>query len=258
MNIREDAAKFYDLQSFPIDDVPFYLERLPSPAARVLELGCGTGRVLLPLAERCGFIHGVDSSAAMLAICQDKLNRSGISPSRANVSQGDIGDLHVDGVFDLIIAPFRVLQLLETDAELSGLMNGIHQSLAPGGSAILNTFHPNRPREELLKHWCFPGERIDGDSELLEGGRLVRSYRQPRLQPDPLVLYPELVYRRYSESGTLEEEALMKIAMRCWYPEELERLVTDHGFQVTGKWAGYNGEVWGGGLELVIQFGAPS
>ena len=73
MDIRAEAASYYDLNPNTPNDVPFYRAKIPSPAAHVLELGCGTGRVLLPLAESCGYIHGIDLSDAMLAICQTKL-----------------------------------------------------------------------------------------------------------------------------------------------------------------------------------------
>jgi SAM-dependent methyltransferase len=254
VNIREDAAKYYDIQSIPIDDVAFYRARIPSPEARVLELGCGTGRVLVPLASECGFIHGIDSSAAMLAQCREKLDRAGLPAGKAQVTHGDITDIYVDGRFDLIIAPFRVVQNLETDVQVSGLMYGIRRHLAPGGTAILNAFHPNRPPEEMRKTWCTSDEHLDGETALPDGGRLVRSHRRPCLQSDPLVCYPELIYRQYAASGALEDEAVLKIAMRCWYPAELEKMVADHGFRTTGRWGGYQGEVWGEGPELVIQF----
>ena len=254
MNIREDAAKYYDLQSIPIDDVAFYGARIPSPDAHILELGCGTGRVLLPLACQCGFIHGIDSSAAMLAQCREKLGRAALPAGKARVTEADITDFHLNVRFDLIIAPFRVMQNLETDDQVSGLMNGIRSHLAPGGAAILNAFYPNRPPDEMRRTWCNTGEHLDGETALPDGGRMVRSHRRPRLQPHPLVCYPELIYRQYAASGALEDEAVLKIAMRCWYPEELEKLVSDHGFRVTDRWGGYKGETWGQGSELVIQF----
>ena len=46
----------------------------------------------------------------------------------------------------------------------------------------------------------------------------------------------------------------MKIAMRCWYPDDLMKLIEDHGFRVAARWGGYAGEKWGEGQELVIQF----
>jgi len=79
-DISENAARYYDLSpEFP-DDIPFYEQRLPSPASRILELGCGTGRVLLSLVEKCGYILGVDVSEAMLSLCRQKLAENGIPP----------------------------------------------------------------------------------------------------------------------------------------------------------------------------------
>ena len=68
-----------------------------------------------------------------------------------------------------------------------------------------------------------------------------------------MVLYPELIYRRY-HGKALVDEAVLKIAMRCYYPEEFLRLVEDHGFRVTGQWGGYAGEMYGDGGELVVAF----
>ena len=68
-DMRAEAAKYYDVNPTIPDDLAFYRACLPSSDATVLELGCGTGRVLLPLATMCGFVHGIDQSQAMLARC---------------------------------------------------------------------------------------------------------------------------------------------------------------------------------------------
>ena len=68
-----------------------------------------------------------------------------------------------------------------------------------------------------------------------------------------LVLYPELVYRRYGGDELLEEVA-MPIVMRCWYPDQITKLVEDQGFRVRNTWGGYHGEAFGEGGELVVQF----
>lgn len=253
MNIREDTAKFYDIQPIPIHDVPFYEARV-SLQTQVLELGCGTGRVLLPLAQRCRFIHGVDASPAMLALCREKVQRANLPPERVQLTEADITSVHLGQQFDLIIAPFRVMQNLETDAQVSGLMQRIREHLAPNGQAILNAFNPSLPPDEMRQNWCRAEEQWDSETVLPDGGKLVRSHIRPRLQSEPLVCYPELIYRRYGISGSLEEESVMKIAMRCWYPQELEQMVTANGFHITDRWGGYGGEVWGNGPELVIQF----
>jgi len=72
MDARNRAAEYYDANPVFPNDVPFYLARIPSPRARILELGCGTGRVLDSLVGACGYIHGIDHSEEMLARCLAK------------------------------------------------------------------------------------------------------------------------------------------------------------------------------------------
>ena len=74
------------------------------------------------------------------------------------------------------------------------------------------------------------------------------------MDKERLVLYPELIYRLY-EGDVLKEEAVLKLVMRCYYPAEFESLITSHGFRIVNRWGGYQGETYGAGPELVIQFG---
>lgn len=251
-DIRTQVASYYDLSPSNPHDLPFYERQIPSPEARVLELGCGTGRVLLPLVDVCGFIQGVDRSEAMLSLCRRKLAAATVPLTKARVRRGDISDLDLGQRFDLIIAPFRVLQNLETDAQVDGLFETVHKHLAPGGTCILNVFQPNRDPDGLRREWCSAVERVAWEVPV-EGGRVTCHDKRVRMDPDKLVLYPELIYRRY-EGDVLVDTAVLRIAMRCYYPAEFERLVVDHGFRITGRWGGYAGEPYGGGPELVLQF----
>jgi len=253
IDIRMEAAKSYDSNpSFP-NDIPFYLERIPSPGASILELGCGTGRVTLALIPYCNYIHGIDLSPAMIAICRQKLIREGIPPANAQVEQGDITRFDLGRTFDLIIAPFRVFQNLETDAEVDGLLGNIHQHLAPGGTCILNVFKPFLFPEDLKKQWVRQEEKLSWEAPV-EGGRLECYDRRPKMDTEKLILYPELIYRRF-EGERLAEESVLKLVMRCYYPDTFVKLILDHGFTILDRWGGYAGEVYGEGPELVIQFG---
>ena len=149
VDYRSDVAKFYDHSPNVPKDVPFYINRIPAPSASVLELGCGTGRVTIPLAQHSAYVGGLDRSQSMIAICQRKLEAANVEPTRAMVQVGDITQFALDRQFDLIVAPFRVLQNQETDREVDGLLSCIRQHLAPNGSCILNAFHPNRDPEGL-------------------------------------------------------------------------------------------------------------
>ncbi|MHB0935995.1 MAG: class I SAM-dependent DNA methyltransferase [Armatimonadota bacterium] len=246
------TAEYYDLQAMRFDDVPFYLQQLPSPQARVLELGCGTGRVLIPLAAHCRQIVGVDLSEAMLAQCREKLWTADLPEGKARVLLDDIADLDLGETFDYIIAPFRVMQLLITDAALDGLFRTIGRHLAPGGTCILNAFRPFLPRERMLKEWASDKEVLDY-AAMVNGGRITRHHACRRLQADPLVTFPEFIFRRY-DGDRLVEETVEPLALRCFYAEEFTALIEDHGFLVTACWGGYSGEDYGEGPELVAAF----
>ena len=252
LDLRAEAARYYDLNPNALNDVPFYIDRLPNPDARVLELGCGTGRVSLPLAHKCGFLHGLDLSEAMLELCQEKIAQAGLSADRIVVEYADITDFDLGSQFDLIIAPFRVIQNLETDDQLEGLFRCIRKHLTPQSRCILNVFHPFRPRDELLRTWATNEEKLAWEVER-DGERMTCHDVRRRLIEDPLVLNPELIYRRWRGDKMLEE-VVLPIPMRCFYPEEFLDLIRSAGFTVTDTWGGYAGELYGQGNELVVEF----
>lgn len=252
IDFRAEVAKYYDNNPNMPKDVPFYQERVPSPAASVLELGCGTGRVAMALIPHCAYYQGIDLSPAMLNLCRQKLAQSGISPAKARADEGDITDFDLGRRFDFLIAPFRVLQNLETDAQVDGLFRCIHKHLAPGGTCILNVFKPNRDPEGLLKAWVSPEEHFYWETPV-EGGRLVCYDRRASMDRERLILYPEHIYRLY-EGEVLKEEVVHQIVLRCYYPDAFEQLIRAHGFTILNRWGGYAGEAYGEGPELVIQF----
>jgi SAM-dependent methyltransferase len=251
-DIRENAALYYDLSPENPDDVPLYAQRIPSPRARVLELGCGTGRVLIPLAGKCSRILGVDVSEAMLALCRRKLADRGLLSSRAEVRQGDITDVNLGEKFDLILAPFRVFQALETDREVSGYFTTVRNHLAAGGTSILTVFRPSLDADGLRREWITDQERFRWEVPF-HGGRVTCHDRRARMDRENLVLYPELVYRRYEENR-LVDEAVLSVSMRCYYPAALLDLIADQGFHVVNRWGGYAGEPYGEGPELIVEF----
>ena len=250
---RAGLAAYYDLEpEFP-NDIPFYRSRLPSPPGAVLELGCGTGRVSVDLAKGSSYYVGLDHSPDMSERCRARLEASGLGAERARVDVRDITDFALDHAFDLVVAPYRVLQNLESDDQVRGLFKCIRAHLSPSGRCILNAFCPNRSRAALLALWSSRGE---SESWSVSEGedRVVCIERRAGIRPDPLTLLPELVYRRYRGDEFLDESVL-RIAMRCYYPDELLERIRSEGFRVFERWGGYGGEAYGAGPELVVEFG---
>ncbi len=251
VDIRSGIARYYDLDPVPFDDIPFYLKEIPSPEVSILELGCGTGRVLIPLTKVCGYVHGIDSSEAMLAICERKLKEAGVSSQKASVSIGDIINLENLGrAFELIIAPYHVFQNLETDLEVEGFFKTVRNHLASGGSCIINTFNTD---PEILKKLQTGAENFDWEAK--DGPyQITCSSWLRKIDLEKPTLYLDAIYRRYSAEN-LEEEVVGQIVLRCYYPNQLTEIIESHGFKVMGAWGGYSGEKYGEGSELVVKFG---
>ncbi len=191
---------------------------------------------------------GVDISASMLERAREK---AGVD-AHCFIC-GDITKIRLDQHFDLIIAPFRVLQALEHDEQVKGLFGVIRAHLAPGGLAILNVFHPNLERNEMADGWPKQDETPCGNLILAGGEALVISDERRRLDSARQVLYPTLIYRRY-RAGALVDEHRNPICMRYYYPQQFIELIEAHGFSVIDRWGGYRDEPYGQGGELVVAF----
>ena len=108
-----------------------------------------------------------------------------------------------------------------------------------------------KPREELLRFWVQKEEKLAWEVER-DGDRLTcHDFR--RLATNPLVLHPELIYRRWRGDEPLEQ-VVLPIPMRVFYPDEFLDLVRSVGFTLTERWGGYAGEPYGQGKELVVEF----
>jgi SAM-dependent methyltransferase len=145
----DEYAAFYDWensQTMDRSDVVFWRDLASRINGRTLELGSGTGRLLLPIARTGVEIVGIDRSAPMLAQAHDRLRRLK-TPVRASIVRGDMRHLPFDRAqpFDLIIAAYGVLQSLTRDRDLSATLKAAVDLLAPGGVFGLDLV-PDVPR----------------------------------------------------------------------------------------------------------------
>ena len=146
MDPFDTYARFYDLDYAGFDDdvqmVQQFALRCGSP---VLELGCGTGRLLLPLAGAGFELTGVDASAAMLAIARQKLAAAGLS-NRTTLLQQWMQELTIGMRFNLAFAAINsFLHVTDMDEQLAALAR-IRQHLNPEGLLLLDLFNPDLGR----------------------------------------------------------------------------------------------------------------
>jgi SAM-dependent methyltransferase len=130
---EDDFVGFYANRELRPVETALLARHRDALAGRVLELGCGAGRLTGHLIELADAVHGLDLSPAMVRYCRRTY-------PRATFSEGDLRDLsHFgDGSFGAVLAPFNVLDALG-DEERRGVLEEIRRVLAPDGVLIMSS-----------------------------------------------------------------------------------------------------------------------
>src|SRR5260370_20118223 len=143
---RQVSAKYYDeayATTEDLEDLKFYVDVAKANGGPVLELACGTGRILLPIAREGISIHGIDNSLSMLDVLRDKL-RQELKDVRelVSVSHGDIRNFRSNREYPLGIIPFRPLQHMYTVEDQVAALQTAAFHLERGGTLVFDVFYP--------------------------------------------------------------------------------------------------------------------
>lgn len=232
-------APFYDWensQTMGRRDVAFWRTLAQRVKGPVLELGCGTGRLALPVARGGAEVVGIDRSEPMLARARQRVRRARLA-SRVRLVRGDIRHLPFPrpSPFGLVMAPYGMLQSLLRDADLKATLEAVAAVLGPGALfgvdlvADLPSWREYR-KAQRLSGWR-PGRRAHVT--------LIESVRQDRDQ-GLTVFEQEYVERRGRENVSRRFE----LAFRTITVPQMTRRIEKAGFRVTAVFGDYDGGPW--------------
>jgi SAM-dependent methyltransferase len=216
-----------DLGAIAVDDIPFYVG-LAGDAAKagreVLELGCGTGRVTIPIAQAGVPVTGLDSSAEMLSIARAKAQRLGATG--VTWWQADMAAFTVEKRFGLIIIPLRSFLMLLTLEEQRACLTRVHDHLIEGGRLALNIFNPSplgmavwiADRQDMWRRRRPAAGIEDWFKRDFDIARQLMSERQTRLH-----LSPEGVVTKRTENS---------LRLRWIHRYEMQYLLELTGFEI--------------------------
>jgi SAM-dependent methyltransferase len=211
-------------------DQDFYLDYARAAEGKILELGCGTGRLLVPLAAAGYEIVGLDLSEYMLAQCREKLRRQpGEVRERARIVHGDMTRFDLGQTFGLVTVPFRAFQHLISVGEQMACLECVNRHLAVGGELILDLFQVSLP------YLTDPGsadEREDFSGARLSGGRMLRrTHRLAAQHRAEQVNDVEMIYYLTHPDGHTER-LVQAFPFRYFFRYEVEHLLARCGFRV--------------------------
>jgi SAM-dependent methyltransferase len=245
---HEFISEFYDLEyseagvfaSRPggMKDVDLFVEYSKLANGETLELGCGTGRVLVPTASAGCEITGLDLSAFMLKKCAENLaSQTQATRSRARLTQGDMTNFELGRSFALVTIPFRAFQHLVTVAEQRACLNCIARHLQPKGRLVFDLFNP---RLQRLYDPKYQEESEDmAEMALPDGRRLRRTNRVSAFHRDLQYNDIEIIYY-VGYPGGQSERLVQAFPMRYFFRYEVEHLLELCGFRLTELWGDFD------------------
>jgi len=221
-------------------DVTFYRELARRRgAARILELGAGTGRITVPLARDGRHVVALDQSAAMLARLGERVAR--LPPAvaaRITPVAGDLRGFAVGGRFPLVIAAFNVLEHLYTRGEVAACLERVAAHLTPDGAFVFDVQLPDLAwlLRDPTKRWAktrftdpTTGRAMyystNHDYDPVSQIALIRLYYEPADEPQAGPPPPPT--------------RVVKLSQRKFFPAELEALVAHAGFRVSERYGDF-------------------
>jgi ubiquinone/menaquinone biosynthesis C-methylase UbiE len=233
----DDYAPFYDWENARTvgrRDVSFWQRLAIAQADPVLELGCGTGRIAVPVVRAGARVVGVDLSEPMLSRARRRMARARLA-HRALLVRGDIRRLPFRSRrgFGLVMAPYGVLQSLTRERDLRAALESVHRVLRRGGLFGIDLV-PDLPRwREYRRRTSLVGPR--GRSTV----KLVESVRQDRARK--LTIFDhEYVERR----GRARNVHRFTLTFRTLSVPAMRRRLERAGFRVTAVLGDYRGGPW--------------
>ena len=231
---RGAMAQFWDLlrgDTSKWEDRPFYGQIIAESGQPVLDVGCGTGRLLLDYMQQGIDIDGVDNSPEMLALCRQKAQQLGLQPT---LYQQGMETLALPRTYRTILVPSSSFQLVIEPTAASTALHHFFQHLAPGGTlvmAFLSYYMADEQRPMITGEWQQEVTR-PGD------GAIVRRWSRSTIDRVKQLEHTEDRYDVIVNGEVVASEALSRSpATRIYTQDQVVKLYESAGFtnlRVTG------------------------
>jgi len=206
-----------------------------TPGARVLDLGCGTGRLTVALAAAGHIVTGIDPSEASLAAARVKRGAERVTWIRGTASSAP------ERAFDVAIMTGHVSQFILTEDEWTGALRAIWRALVPSGRLA---FHAYDPESHVWERWNPHATRRE---VALRDGTRVSIWTEVTGRTDETVSFSH--HYQFPGGETLRSDS----SLRFWSEPRLRQSVIDAGFTIERVDRGWKGEPVGSGDgELIV------
>jgi SAM-dependent methyltransferase len=224
-------------------DVAFYAALAREAGGPVLEMGCGTGRVLIPCARAGATMIGADASAGMLEVCRTKLVAEPPEVrARVEIVAADMRAFDLDRRVALITMPFRGFQHLLTVDDQRRALASLRRHLLPGGRLVFDVFNPSLPMLGDDRWLLRP--LVEPPFTTPDGRRVVRRLRITGRDYIGQVQEIEIEHEISHPDGRVEHTAA-RTRLRYSFRYEVEHLLVREGFEMEALYADFERRPYG-------------
>jgi len=235
MSDYDTFAEIYDVDmGAKKDDIPMYRKFARDIGDPILESGCGTGRIVLPLAQLGYEIWGIDNSPQMLEVARKKLRTEVESvKNKVKLIEADMCNFELAQSFKLAILTYNTFTLLLSREEQESALKQIWNHLQDNGRLITDLFVP---RERNFERSRYQPPRYDP----IKSRTFIRI---DHIKHDPVnqIQQIEYDYDYISDEGEIQRTT-KNLHMRYLFPSEMELLLEKNGYQIEEKLGGYDGK----------------
>jgi len=235
----DDYAAFYDWENARTlgrRDVPFWRQMARQAGGPVLELGCGTGRISLPLGRAGVPLVGIDRSERMLARARARTKRARLT-NTITLIRGDIRTTPFAGPsFSMVMAPYGILQSLLRERDLKATLQEVRRVLEPGGTFGIELVADLPSWKEYKRRLSLKGWRGR------RGGAHVTLVETVRQDPARhlTIFDQEFTERR----GRTKRVLRFSLTFRTLSVPQMVRRLEKSGFEITALLGDYRGRAW--------------
>ncbi len=228
-------AKFYDLENADfIHDLDFWVALAKAAQGDVLEIGCGSGRVLQQIARAGINITGIDNSEAMLTLARAKLDRKPELAARAKLMNADMTNFALGGKFNLITAPFNTFMHLLNVSDQTAFLSCARRHLNGSGNLVLDLTNPAPAYVDSNESLTLERTFRDDESNLT-----IQQFATTHIDRTSQLAHILWQYDAIDSQGDIKR-TLLPLELRYTFPAEMSLLLEKCGFKLSHLYGGYD------------------
>jgi SAM-dependent methyltransferase len=232
----QTAARYYDAENAAMtDDLHFYSALMAEYGGPVLDVGCGTGRVTLHLAQEGARVVGVDYSPVMLARAGRKLDVLPDLRAQVTLIQGDAVDLSLTEQFRLILVTYNSFMHLYTPERQLAMLERLRARLLPGGVIAIDLPNPS----DLFATADTGALVLERTFVEPESGHVVMQQSVSALDRAEQMMSVTWIYDELAEDGTVRR-LVAPMRLRYVFPAEMDLLLRLAGLERAARYGDYD------------------